>query len=400
MSELWRVRVDALASLQHLNDSLHNCGPACPQRRSTLLALADTHALLKDHRSAFKAHKAAHDLLMRDASPADLAISLTTLASGHLRSVRFDAALRAVGRALQMALPPSAQRILLLLEADIHECKSDPMTGLLRMEQALKIAPASLGESLRHIKLLGLVQRSGDMPRSVNLALQEQRDRRRHELSLRGCSSPWQLPQECVVGLDARPWHEPAEHGPKLLRAAELLRAATGALQKEYSNLLRGRKLMREQECIHDAQRGSASAWLRYEITAVWRPLLPTGCSEDTPQACALFDAINSSIPLLRAGFSSVGAGAWLQPHHGTTNGQLKLHLGLRVPGGNGSERCATLRVGDTSRGWSEGELTMFDDSFEHEVHNSCSHERVIFQVVLRHPGLWDTMVSKPHEEL
>jgi hypothetical protein len=185
------------------------------------------------------------------------------------------------------------------------------------------------------------------------------------------------------------------------------------------------------------------------------------------------------------------------------------------VPGGNGSERCTTLRVGGTTRGWSEGELTsdtsgiqpsgiqpktdlagcspmgsnpagsekagskpflpttmwyhalsatlltyatdaharahahtramhmqciwtcrfaasmfssrtpshipshtpqcmlciwfaaselrfqlchaaVFDDSFEHEVRNDCERERVVFQVVLRHPDLWDT----GHDEL
>jgi hypothetical protein len=30
----------------------------------------------------------------------------------------------------------------------------------------------------------------------------------------------------------------------------------------------------------------------------------------------------------------------------------------------------------------------MFDDSFEHEVHNRCQRRRVVLQVVLRHPRL------------
>ena len=94
---------------------------------------------------------------------------------------------------------------------------------------------------------------------------------------------------------------------------------------------------------------------------------------------------------MLRAGFSVVEPGAWLRPHFGTTNAQLKLHLGLRIPGGNGTDRCATLRVDEHTRGWAKGEITMFDDSFEHEVHNHCDPsfgERVVFQLVIAHPDL------------
>jgi hypothetical protein len=29
-----------------------------------------------------------------------------------------------------------------------------------------------------------------------------------------------------------------------------------------------------------------------------------------------------------------------------------------------------------------------FDDSFEHEVRNQCRGERVVFQVVIRHPDI------------
>ena len=85
----------------------------------------------------------------------------------------------------------------------------------------------------------------------------------------------------------------------------------------------------------------------------------------------------------------------------GVTCGQLKLHLGLAVPvraskGGKGQrrrstapQRCATLRVADQSGGWAEGELTAFDDAYEHEVRNECDQERVVFQMVMAEEGLW-----------
>ncbi len=49
------------------------------------------------------------------------------------------------------------------------------------------------------------------------------------------------------------------------------------------------------------------------------------------------------------------------------------------------------MRVGNEWRGWAEGATIVFDDSFIHEVRNDCNSERVIFQVVVRHPELqWE----------
>ena len=50
-----------------------------------------------------------------------------------------------------------------------------------------------------------------------------------------------------------------------------------------------------------------------------------------------------------------------------------------------------TLRVGEQTRGWAKGEVTMFDDSFEHEVRNRCAESfgpRAVFQLVIAHPDL------------
>ena len=50
-----------------------------------------------------------------------------------------------------------------------------------------------------------------------------------------------------------------------------------------------------------------------------------------------------------------------------------------------------TLRVGEQTRGWAKGEVTMFDDSFEHEVRNRCDESfgpRAVFQLVIAHPDL------------
>ena len=44
-------------------------------------------------------------------------------------------------------------------------------------------------------------------------------------------------------------------------------------------------------------------------------------------------------------------------------------------------------------------ETVLFDDSWEHEVHNECSSERVVFQVVIRHPELHSNRRDGSEEE-
>jgi aspartyl/asparaginyl beta-hydroxylase (cupin superfamily) len=62
--------------------------------------------------------------------------------------------------------------------------------------------------------------------------------------------------------------------------------------------------------------------------------------------------------------FSLLRPGAHILPHHGFTNARYICHLPLIVP-----EGCA-MRVGATTRPWTEGKACVFDDSIEHEAWN------------------------------
>ena len=46
------------------------------------------------------------------------------------------------------------------------------------------------------------------------------------------------------------------------------------------------------------------------------------------------------------------------------------------------------MRVCSEVRQWREGELLVFDDSFEHEVWNTSDEARLVLIVDLWHPGL------------
>jgi hypothetical protein len=80
--------------------------------------------------------------------------------------------------------------------------------------------------------------------------------------------------------------------------------------------------------------------------------------------------------------FSRLQPGAHIPPHHGFLNTRLICHLPLIVPG-----ECA-LRVGNETRPWREGEVTIFDDTIEHEAWNRSSELRVVLLFDIWRPEL------------
>jgi hypothetical protein len=143
-----------------------------------------------------------------------------------------------------------------------------------------------------------------------------------------------------------------------------LLKDATTKLLEEFKTLKKGGLLERELECIHDHTKGGWTRFtsqssitrsvpfslLRYEITGTWHLRDEHGCSLDTPVACGVDIAARQAnmqvmaalteagLPVIRMGYSALGPHTWLKPHFGMTNGQLKLHLGLRIPKIDGKE--------------------------------------------------------------
>ncbi len=80
--------------------------------------------------------------------------------------------------------------------------------------------------------------------------------------------------------------------------------------------------------------------------------------------------------------FSRLTPGTHIQPHHGLLNTRLICHLPLIVPDGCG------LRVGAETREWKVGELTIFDDSFEHEAWNRGASDRTVLLFEIWRPDI------------
>jgi aspartate beta-hydroxylase len=109
----------------------------------------------------------------------------------------------------------------------------------------------------------------------------------------------------------------------------------------------------------------------------------------DNSARCPLTMAAMREVPLCRIDgrtpsvlFSLLRPGARIPPHHGFTNARLICHLPLIVPSG-----CA-LRVGNETRSWRPGELTVFDDSIEHEAWNTSPELRVVLLFDVWRPEL------------
>ncbi|MDE1466698.1 aspartyl/asparaginyl beta-hydroxylase domain-containing protein [Aurantiacibacter sp. D1-12] len=96
-------------------------------------------------------------------------------------------------------------------------------------------------------------------------------------------------------------------------------------------------------------------------------------------------------IPQLNSAFFSILApGAHIIRHRGVSKSFFTAHLGLCVP--DDHQNCV-MQVEDQYVHWREGEWTVFDDTYEHEVWNRTDEPRIILlcQVgrPLKAPGTW-----------
>ncbi len=112
---------------------------------------------------------------------------------------------------------------------------------------------------------------------------------------------------------------------------------------------------------------------------------------DDNCAACPVTAAALDALPLSRVRehgpevlFSVFTAGTHLLPHRGVTNARLVAHLPLIVP-----PDCA-LRVADEIHEWREGEVVVFDDTYEHEAWNRSNRTRVVLIFDLWNPFLTD----------
>ena len=119
------------------------------------------------------------------------------------------------------------------------------------------------------------------------------------------------------------------------------------------------------------------------------------------PVTLRLLDSIPEAADMARRGvgestFSALHGGAHLKPHCGSTNCRLTCHLPLMCPPG------CSIRCGDEERAYREGELMIFDDSWEHEVWQRSKPDTVRIVLLIRfwHPDIPPSRYPEAHHHM
>ncbi|MCZ6764976.1 MAG: aspartyl/asparaginyl beta-hydroxylase domain-containing protein [Alphaproteobacteria bacterium] len=128
-----------------------------------------------------------------------------------------------------------------------------------------------------------------------------------------------------------------------------------------------------------------------------WRTFILYGFGTPHEKNCARMPVTTSllqSVPNLQtAWFSILSPRYHIPPHRGVTKGIVRCHMGMKIP----SEReLCRMRVGDEMCVWKEGELFVFDDTYEHEVWNDTDDERVVLIFDFDRPmRFWGRLLNK-----
>ncbi|XP_063929190.1 aspartyl/asparaginyl beta-hydroxylase isoform X3 [Zophobas morio] len=122
--------------------------------------------------------------------------------------------------------------------------------------------------------------------------------------------------------------------------------------------------------------------WKQFELFA--RGQKNVNNCKKCPITCRIIESVPDARGCRRGQtkFSVMHPGTHVWPHCGPTNCRLRVHLGLKVP------PQTYIRVADEVRSWKNGEVFIFDDSFEHEVWHNGTSFRLVLIVDVWHPEL------------
>lgn len=124
---------------------------------------------------------------------------------------------------------------------------------------------------------------------------------------------------------------------------------------------------------------------LNWSSCFLWKDGVPTPHADQCSRTMEVLDSaplceVPGRSPLIM--FSQLKPGARITPHTGVVNTRLLCHVPLVVPSG------CRFRVGGEEREWEKGKAWVFNDTVEHEAHNSSDRTRVILIFDIWRPEL------------
>jgi aspartyl/asparaginyl beta-hydroxylase (cupin superfamily) len=167
---------------------------------------------------------------------------------------------------------------------------------------------------------------------------------------------------------------------PKSFPWVSSVEAEWPAIRKELEAVLARREDIPNFQDISDDQKvlTEGEQWKTFWLYA-YGEKAEENCARcpETVRALQLIPGMTSAM------FSILAPRKHIPEHRGMYKGVLRYHLGLTVPGPEGSCR---IRVGDDMGYWQEGKSLIFDDSHPHEVWNDCDSYRVVLFVDFLRP--------------
>ena len=119
---------------------------------------------------------------------------------------------------------------------------------------------------------------------------------------------------------------------------------------------------------------------------------------DDNCELCPETAAVLDALPGMRTAMFSILAPHYhIPPHKGPTRAVIRAHLGLKVPT---DWEKVWIRVDDQILHWKEGEVVLFDDTYDHEVLNDTDETRSVLFIDIDRPmdhigNLFNTLIVK-----
>jgi aspartate beta-hydroxylase len=348
-------------------------------------------------------------LMLKRAAAVDGGQALTHLHLGraHAAAFELDSAAAAYSKALAREPKLHAARLHL---AQLHEKRGDTMRAVMTYARTLNdtqaegrwlnasTTPAALQDAVDHAQQFVRGQRLASFAELMEpfarqyggaaLRRVEQAVRIHLHLEAPVFPDPRQKPTFLFFpGLPATPYLDKG-----LIPEIEGLEARTHEIRAELMALLPGaagrERVFHTGELEQANLRGLAEppSWNGYYFFRHGER------RADNCAACPITAAALDALPLARVRdhgpevlYSVFSPGTHLLPHCGVTNTRVVGHLPLMIP-----DDCA-LRVGGEDHHWREGEVVVFDDTFEHEAWNRSDQTRAVMIF-----DLWNPFLSQP----
>lgn len=189
-----------------------------------------------------------------------------------------------------------------------------------------------------------------------------------------------------LVGLTSKPWHDTRD-----LPWVAALESQFEAIRAEALEVLTAER--RSGQALSGSGGGAgllehhypgvgARGWESFRFIVAGQEI-EANCTR-CPRTAQALKQLPRYPQFVESMFSVLGPGGRIASHRDILNVWLTCHLPLVVPAGCG------LRVGGIAREWKEGEVLLFDASYEHEAWNRSDQPRIVLITDMLHPEIND----------